>query len=569
MATFRDFGISVSPNAMGNVKTVCPKCPPHKKRGSENDKDLSVDVTQGIWNCHRCGWSGSLKEKKQYVIPPHVDLPLSEKSIEWFKTRGINAVTLRKTGIYSQQEYMPQEKKEMSCICFPYFRDGVMVNVKYRDAKKNFKLVSGAELIFFELNRVSGKEEVMITEGEIDALSAIEAGYDNVCSVPNGANKGNAKLEYLNNCYEAFESAETIIIATDNDEAGVSLKNELIRRLGREKCYTVAYPDGCKDLNDVLVNHGSKGVWDVINAKQPLPVEGVHRVSDFSDELDEIYTNGFQEGIKLGYPEFDQYFKISPGRLTVITGIPNHGKSAFLDQMLIRIAARHQWGVALCSFENQPATIHLSNLMSCYVGRPFYRKSAADKMTFDEYMGAKSFLHEHFFLFKMKDEDLSVQGIIEKAKHLVKAEGIKALVVDPWNYIEHKRDKSLSETEYVSEALSIFSFFAKSYGVHIFLVAHPKKINKSKDTGYYEVPVLYDISGSAHFNNKCDNGITVFRNKDDIVTAYVQKIRFFMDGKRGHVDFVMQPETQRYKEVGEPEFISEYHKDLYETETPF
>ena len=108
-----------------------------------------------------------------------------------------------------------------------------MVNVKYRDGQKNFKMVSGAELIFYGLDNIKTMEKIYIVEGEIDALSLHEAGIYSVCSVPNGASKGNQRLEYLDNCFEYFKDKTEIILCTDNDNPGIELRNELSRRLVR------------------------------------------------------------------------------------------------------------------------------------------------------------------------------------------------------------------------------------------------------------------------------------------------------------------------------------------------
>lgn len=553
--TFEMKGIKVPISAKGNVKVICPACTPHNRKPSHrNNKDLSVNIEQGVWNCHNCGWTGGLRtqEVKEYTRPVEINLPISQKAIDWFKGRGINENTLKFFGITEKMEWLPQTQKEVNCVLFPYRKNGNWVNIKYRDGNKNFKMVKDAELILFNYDGVFGKKRVCITEGEIDAMSLHEVGFFNVCSVPNGASKGNQRLEYIDASWQAFSEADEVLIATDNDEAGIALKNELTRRLGRDRCLEVQYPDGCKDFNEVLINHGHSKVWECINQAKPLPVQGILRLTDFVFELDNIYDNGFEPGARVGYGDFDALLNFSPGQLTVVTGVPNSGKSAFVDQLLILFAQKHQWPIGVCSFENQPLTKHSSNLTSCYIGKPFYRRNPAEKMTVEEYGKAKEFLYKYFFWFKMKDEDLTCDGILERGKQLVRTHGIKVLVIDPYNYMEHKRRAGQSETEYISEILTHICNFAKDYGVHVFLVAHPTKIKKNPATNDFEVPSLYDIAGSANFFNKTDNGITVYRDrKTNLVTIYVQKVRFFYNGKIGHADFTYDPNCGRYTPVGE------------------
>lgn len=266
-----DLGIKLTRRG-GQEKVKCPECSTTRK--NKADKSLSVNITTGEYNCHNCGWKGNVRaferkrDAKKYEKPDQnllKSIELADKVEDWFKKRSISRGTLDKFMIFSKKEFMPQTAKEENCICFPYFRDGQLVNIKYRDGKKNFKLVKDAELIFFNLQTIGEKKKVVITEGEIDCMAVYEAGISQdskkvstetgelteephpyseyaVVSVPNGASKGNQRLDYLDNCADWFIGLSEIIIATDNDEAGKMLKDELIRRLGVERCSTITYP---------------------------------------------------------------------------------------------------------------------------------------------------------------------------------------------------------------------------------------------------------------------------------------------------------------------------------------
>ena len=557
---FQKFNIKIPNGATGNIKTICPACTPHsRKPANRNSKDLSVNLIEGIWKCHNCGWTGTAKEKteKVYIRPTAISLPLSEKTIKWFSGRGIKEHTLKFFGITEKPEYMPQVSKEMNCIIFPYIVNSEWVNAKFRDGKKDFKLVKDAKLVLFNLDAIIGKNRALITEGEIDAMSVHEVGFNEVVSVPNGASKGNSHLEYIDNCWYAFSECEKIFIATDSDEAGQALKNELVRRLGRDRCYQVSYPSDCKDFNEVLIKHGAQKVWDCINDSIPFPVEGIFRLNDIEKELDEVYQFGFVEGQKIGFDELDNHINFSPGQVTILTGVPNSGKSDILDQFLVKLAVNHKAKSGLCSFEKQPVTRHAAHLSQLYVGQPFYGANKMDKPNFES---AKWFLQEYFFWFKIADEDCTIDGILERMAMLVKVYGINYGVIDPYNYIESSRVNGQTETEFISEFLSKVCNFAKYHQIHIFIVAHPTKIKKIAGSQNYEVPTLYDISGSAHWNNKADIGIVIYReNTSDIVTVYIQKVRFFTNGKKGDVAFDYDVHTGRY---------SPRHKPLKTEPTP-
>lgn len=544
---FSKFNIKIPSGATGSVKTICPACTPHsRKPANRNSKDLSVNVIEGVWKCHNCGWTGTAKvrNEKVYVKPTEISLPLSSKAISWFDGRGIKPHTLKYFGITEKMEYMPQVSKEMNCIIFPYRQNQTWVNAKYRDAAKHFKLVKDAQLIMFNIDAITGQKRALITEGEIDAMSVHEVGFKEVCSVPNGASKGNAHLEYIDNCWHSFSDCEVIYIATDNDEAGQMLKNELVRRLGRDRCHQIEYPEGCKDFNEVLVKHGTDIVWSCINNAIPFPVEGILTLGDFEKEFDDVYEYGFKSGLTVGFKDLDQHINFSGGQVSIVSGVPNSGKSAFIDQLLIRFAEYHKCKIGVCSFENLPVTRHAANLSQCYTGKPFYGANKMDRPNFND---AKDFLKTYFFWFKVSDEDCTIEGILERMAMLVKTHGINFGVIDPYNYVESTRGAGQTETEFISEFLTKVCNFAKYHDIHIFIVAHPTKIKKIQGSQNYEIPTLYDISGSAHWFNKADLGIVVYReNTSDITSIYIQKVRFFANGKKGKCDFNYDVYTGRY-----------------------
>ncbi len=267
----------------------------------------------------------------------------------------------------------------------------------------------------------------------------------------------------------------------------------------------------------------------------------------------------FKVAKKIGYDEFDKIFSFRPGELTTVTGIPGSGKSAWLDQVLVRLSSRHGWKHAVCSPENQPVPLHISKIASCFIGMPFYRANPSNRMTEAQWNYAKYFVNEHYWFYNITEVDLTVDGVLEKAAELIMRFGINSLIIDPWNTLDHNIPAGMNETQFISKALTKIGTFAKSYSVHIFLVAHPTKINKDRQTGKFEVPNLYNISGSAHFFNKTDNGITVYRDfETNLITVYIQKVRFFFVGKVGFTTFTYEVETGRYAEEGRN----------YETEFP-
>tara|TARA_R110000787_G_scaffold28910_3_gene78657 strand:+ start:1266 stop:2957 length:1692 start_codon:yes stop_codon:yes gene_type:complete len=544
---FSDYNIIIKRNS-GQVKTTCPKCSPGRKKKTE--PCLSVNIDEGIWNCHNCNWKGGIKKRNEYMKiykkPKFKTLSkLSEGVVSWFNERGISENTLISNKISEGIEWMPQIQKNTNTIHFNYYCNGELINIKYRDGKKNFKLVKDAEKIFYGLDDIVGEESVIIVEGEMDKLAMYEAGFKNCVSVPNGAS--NLKMEYLK---DFPDNLSRVYIAVDNDEPGEKLADEISRRIGRDICCKVEYPEDCKDMNDVLVKHGKSFISGLLSHAKMYPLEGVLSVSSFENDIDNLYETGLQKGATVGHPSFDNLFSFTTSQLTVVTGIPTHGKSNFLEHICMKLASSHEWKFGVFSPEHFPLQLHFSVLAEKFIGKSFRKDTKFERMSRTELGQAKGFIEDKFHWIRPDGESFTIDAILEAAKGLIKRHGINALIIDPYNKI-HADLKGESETSYINKFLTKLTIFKQKYDIHIFLVAHPRKMNK-KDDGLYEVPTLYDVAGSANFYNQVDNGMTVYRDfKNSITSVYVQKVKFRHIGEVGESQFKYNLQNGRYSELGE------------------
>jgi twinkle protein len=240
------------------------------------------------------------------------------------------------------------------------------------------------------------------------------------------------------------------------------------------------------------------------------------------------------------------FYTIKKKQFTVLTGIPGAGKSAFLDCMLVNLALRSGWKFAVTSVENQPLEDHLSVLLEIYAGQPF-SEGPTSRMSLSTVNKSLDWFQEHFYFVLPDEQDRTLGGIISLVNELE----VDGVVVDPWNELEHRRPAQMTETEYVSQALSRMRHHARLHDQHWWLVAHPTKLQKDKSTGKYLVPTLYDIAGSAHFRNKADFGLVVWRDADvenGPSTVFVQKVRFRWCGKLGQCDLYFDRVTGRFSE---------------------
>lgn len=528
----------------GNVKTICPNC--NETRKNKRDKSLSVNLETGLYNCHYCHFSGCAKEKKEFTKVGKVykrpkwnnKTNLSDKLVKWFEEkRGISQETLKKLRITEGVEYMPQKNSKCNTVQFNYFLGEELINVKYRTGDKCFKLSSGAELILYNINSLVGATSCIITEGEIDTASFVECGFENVVSVPNGANG----TEYLDNYIEEyFDDKETIYIAVDTDRKGLELRSDMIRRFGAERCKIVSYGPECKDANEHLVKYGAESLKITLSNAEDINIEGVFSLSDYTRDMDSLYEKGFQKGYTIGHPNFDALCSFELGRLCVVTGIPGHGKSEFVDEIAVLLNMKYGFKFAYFSPENYPATYLYSKLISKITGKTFDKQYLPLK----EYNESKDYVNNNFYTIYPKS-DFTLEEILDKAKYLVKKRGIKGLILDPYNKLESKIPAGMSETNYISKQLDDLVTFAQKNNVLVFLVAHPRKIPIKE--GKPEIPTLYDINGSANFFNKTDFGFTVFRDRvENTASVIVHKVKFRHLGGCGSAVFEYNTHNGRY-----------------------
>ena len=524
MKRYIDYGIDIDETKLrGEQKSTCPQCSESRKKKTE--KCLSVNMIKRVWRCNHCDWSGGLPPiegqkfefKIEYKKPEWKNkTQLSEKLVKWFEDRRISQNTLVKMKISEGFEWMPKFEKEVNTIQFNYFFGGELYNIKYRDAKKGFKLAKDAEKIFYNLDSILGSKKIYIVEGEIDVLSFVEIGILNCISVPNGAKS--SLDECLNNYIDLFEDKE-IIIAVDGDKDGRELQDKLIERFGVENCKYIDWND-CKDANEFLVKHGSIEFLNKINDAKEFPLSGVFSLSDIQLKIQDLYYNGLDKGIDLGIKGFN--LNIVKGYLTIITGIPSHGKSDWLDYMLLMATIKHKWKGALYSPENRPLELHFSKMARKIIGKPWDDSPFEKRMNIEEVLQVQSYLSDKMFFIK-PEHDFTLDNILESARKIQKRSGLDYIVIDAWNKLNHAE----IDTDSIGETLDKLTNFLELNKVHCFLVAHPTKMGLDMNTGKVRVPTLYDIKGSSTFYDKADNGITVYRDfKQSHTHIYVNKVKF-------------------------------------------
>ena len=538
----------------GKTQGVCPLCSQDRQPKNQKAQCASYDWERGLGTCHNCSTSFQLHtyqrkgaSEKDYVRPEqYVEKLLQSKVVDWFESRGISHETLTDLRVGEGSEYMPQTGKKENTIQFNYLMGDQLINVKYRDGRKNFKLYKGAEKVFYNINSIVGYDTCIITEGEMDVLALHEAGIKNSISVPNGATLTNNNLDYLDNCIDYFEDKEKIILAVDQDDAGQMLQQEFIRRLGAEVCFLVTFED-CKDANEYLLKYGKEKLAERITKARPVPLENVTTFKDIEDEVTDFVKNGFKPGFQIGLQNFDDIFSTYTGQFITVTGIPSSGKSDFVDQMVVGYNANYGWKTAFASPENAPTYLHAHKLM---------RKTWGDMPTRGDIGGSKwnevaEHVNDNYFFIDM--DKYSLESVLRKGAELVKRKGIKCLVIDPFNKIRDVDCKTEDVNRYTMEYLSKIEMFCKKYDVLVFIVAHPTKMYKDSN-GKIEEPTMYNIKGGGEWYDASYHGLLVHRDYEaQTVKVKVLKVKFQNLGENGaEAHFKWQSDSGGYKAIENP-----------------
>jgi twinkle protein len=460
---------------------------------------------------------------------------LREKDRIALERRGISGETADRLGFESCGDGFD--------IRIPSYDHGKIVNWKYRtlDKQKKMKQELGAKKVLWNIDALRDPtlagEPVIITEGELDGASAIEAGYTRVVSVPDGApgspvaDTSTAKYTYLDDeVLNLLRAAPEIIIAADGDTAGAALLqdlNQIIDEPGLTRWVSYPKPKDkrpLKDLNDALVIGGPKLLSLCIERAKPMPVGGIYTE-------DELPPPVRYRAHRTNFPGLDQHFLLRKGDLSVVTGVPGHGKSTFVDDIMCRAADIIGWRILVMSLENDPRT-DLKDTITAWKGgaRP-------GKLSAEELADIGVWRKDRFrYLLPSIEDTVDLDWLRSRVKVAVQRHKCDMIVIDPWNELDHVRDRGMSGTEYVGEAIKLMKRLALKYGVHVMVVAHPAKPDRFQKSKTWK-PTLYDISDSAHWYNKSDAGIVVYRNPDtDETEILIEKIKYQnIIGKRGVV----------------------------------
>ncbi|VIO80081.1 hypothetical protein CI41S_70410 [Bradyrhizobium ivorense] len=503
---------------------------------------------------------------------------LATRHVEFFEARGISPETAAKFEIYTGALVGEKPNRHVvanpggNILVYPFIEHGAVVNEKYRTERNGEKFFwhrKGGKRTFWNVDALDdpllevGTQALIITEGIEDGMVAIDCGWPLAVSVPDGAppvpkdgrlppldpeHEAHGKFEFLWNNRDRLRRIKRFILAVDDDGPGQRLAAELVRRLGAGRCQFVTYRPGCKDLNDVRRQHGPEAVSELLREAKPYPVRGLYRLSEYP-KLAPLMP------VSIGWSIFDGlpgngWMKLFPGEFMVVTGIPSHGKSTWISNLLTNLARQHGWRSAIFSPE-MPTVPYLRDKLRRIISGSDAPDPATDRFIEDSFVFIDNDPNDD------DEDDITLEWVIEKARDAVLRDGIRVLVIDPWNEIEHARRRDETMSEYIGRAIRMLKRFGRQYEVAVIVLAHPTK--DVFERGKLRAPSLYDIDGSAHWVNKPDHGVVIERDPQaDAATVHISKVRFEQTGYRGAVRMKFDPASQRFLQL-----------DAMQTEFPY
>lgn len=426
-------------------------------------------------------------------------------------------------------------------LLFPNYRDAKLIGIKLRniDQKLLWQKKGSQHLLYTANTNILDQldvsnEPLIIVEGELDYHSVVQAGFTMVGSAPSAAL--GKKLQpgeeppipkWIEAEYDQLIQARRIIIAVDCDKAGSSLKAQMIRYLDRFRLYEVEFPDGCKDMNDILQQYGREEglatIRSLINHARPVKVSGVRKLSEIVRDADAQYH-------KTGWYDLDRKVRLTPG-LFVLTGYSGSGKSQFLWQLNANLVAMGWSGIGgYFENDNKEVTEEIVEMLTNInePGRPALRQSEAEdlveeKMTFIDMRQARG-----------NGERVTTDWLIDLGEALVLKDNVRFMVIDTWSRIARSTSSHRSEVEQINEELQKLQDFGHQFGVVVILCAHPTK----PKINITHPPTEYDIAGARSFNDNAD-GVWVFhRPSKDSEASYFRNAKVRNQRKGGSLGWM-------------------------------
>jgi len=580
----------MNPGAQSRLR--CPQC----EAKDEDSFSLKIDADgQGFTgNCHRgsCGHTIGARvhdaatpaarpqKERCYVPPKPIPAEAAKPAMDvyaWFAARGIDEDTVDAFGVFIKPDHKFGKIGISDAVVFPYKYRGEVVNRKYRGVKEKKFMAQEFKALptLFNVDGIEDFDCVWWVEGEPDVMAMWQAGYTQTVSLKDGSpgklrdeddpeRQEDKRFDALETHEELLGKVKKFVLAGDSDAAGGRLHEELARRLGRHRCWRVTWPEGCKDANDTLKAHGVSGMQEALEAAQPWPIDGVQEID--VDRMVAYRRLPPPPTMRSGMAAANNIINWpADGRVIVITGIPNSGKSQFVMNIMAYTMRYENRKWFVFSPEMEPFdefVMQMVEILSGAMVRPNRSAPAGYEVLNDESYRAWLVWLKHRMIGHCTDAEIeppSMDQMLERGRGAVLRYGVTDLCIDPFNELELSAG-NLSETQYIGRCLQRARAFGRRHGCNVWIVAHPNKLQKPKDGAPIEAPGPYDIAGSAHWANKPDVGITIHTPRD-LTSVRVWKARHWRYGRKGSACEIQYDKfTGRYLDIPDPNVQSQFKR---------
>ncbi len=421
-----------------------------------------------------------------------------DKALEYMASRGISNITCKNYNITTS-------KDNDNVLVFPFYDEADNLTfVKFRktdfdpakDKNKEW-CMRDTKPILFGMSQCNMDNPVLImTEGQIDSLSVVEAGYENAVSVPTGKN-GFSWVPY---CWDWLQKFKTLIIFGDKEGDNITLLDDMTTRFhGLVKHVRLEDYKDCKDANDILRKYGKEQVRKCIENAVPAEVKEIKDIVEVK-RVNLADLEKFNTGINALNRIIGGFYM---GQVILLTGERGKGKSTLASQFgTMAVKA----GYNTFFYSGELMDWYFRNWLDMQVaGDRFINKIRNPYGTYDYSVDGAVYSNiERWYAGKVKiydnnivreDEHEDLLGTIQKA---ITRYSCRVIFIDN---LMTAIDDDIASDLYRQQTAFVrkLTHIAKQFNVLIFLIAHPKKNQSGKYTFTND-----DVAGSSNITNLVD-----------------------------------------------------------------